>query len=233
MPAAGQNSRGSPFPEKNPVFWYKNIMKNRDKLLKKAAEFHGHTCPGLAIGVRVADYVMSEFSSPRSADEELVAVVENDSCAVDAVQALLGCTFGKGNLIHKDYGKQVYTFYKRPAGTKKIADAVRIAVNWKAPEETAAQKEMWRRYSAGDRSEDVLKSVHKRKSDKIKSVMSANGEDIFTIKKFKGRPPCAARIFQSVKCADCGEKTMETRIRLAGGKELCLPCFEREIECKR
>ncbi len=219
-------------PEKFPVFWYKNIMKNAGKLLKKAAEFHGHTCPGLAIGVRVAGYVMEEFFPLRSSDEELVAVVENNSCAVDAVQALLGCTFGKGNLVHKDYGKQVYTFFKR--GNKgKTAGAIRIAVNWRAPDETPAQKEMWRRFSAGDRSPAVLKSVHKRKSEKIKSLMEADAGDIFDIKKFRGVPPCQARIFQSVKCDKCGEKTMETRIRLAGGRQLCAPCFEREMQCRR
>jgi len=32
---------------------------------------------------------------------------------VDAIQALLGTTFGKGNLIYLDYGKNNYTFYNR------------------------------------------------------------------------------------------------------------------------
>jgi hypothetical protein len=42
--------------------------------------------------------------------------VENDSCAVDAVQVMTGCTFGKGNLIFRDYGKQAYTFMSRATG---------------------------------------------------------------------------------------------------------------------
>jgi formylmethanofuran dehydrogenase subunit E len=29
---------------------------------------------------------------------------------------MLGYTFGKGNLIYKDYGKQVFTFYIRGEG---------------------------------------------------------------------------------------------------------------------
>ncbi len=59
-----------------------------------------------------------------SQDEEIVAVVENDSCAVDAVQVLTGCTFGKGNLLFKDHGKQVYTFINRNTN-----DAVRVSLN--------------------------------------------------------------------------------------------------------
>ena len=81
---------------------------------KKAAEFHGHICPGLAMGYRVAKYVREHY--PRSKDEELVCIAENNSCSVDAVQSLLGCTTGKGNLILVDNGKQAFTFYSRDQG---------------------------------------------------------------------------------------------------------------------
>ena len=75
--------------------------------------FHGHECPGIAIGYRMATAAMARLSTIRAADEELVAIVENDACGVDAVQCLTGCTFGKGNLLFRDYGKQVYTIYAR------------------------------------------------------------------------------------------------------------------------
>lgn len=55
---------------------------------------------------------MREIGS-HSADEEVVAVVETDIRAVDAVQFLTGCTFGKGNLIHRDYSKNAFTFVCR------------------------------------------------------------------------------------------------------------------------
>ena len=203
--------------------------------LKKAALFHGHVCPGLAIGVRVAEFALKEFAD-RARDEEIVAIAENDSCAVDAIQLLTGCTLGKGNLILKDYGKQVYTFIKRPEGPKKskgAGEAIRISVDLRPPEESPNEKEMWRRFSEGDRSEEVVKTVHARRSKKIKAIMKASDEELFRVKRLNMRPPCRARVVLSVRCEKCGEKTMETRIRLAGGKELCLPCFEREIECKR
>ncbi|MCD6382832.1 MAG: formylmethanofuran dehydrogenase subunit E family protein, partial [Thermoplasmata archaeon] len=89
--------------------------------VERAARFHGHICPGLAVGCVASMIVLQRF--PPSADEELVAVVENDSCSVDAIQVLTGCTFGKGNLFHYDYGKSVYTFYSR--GSSK---AIRLAM---------------------------------------------------------------------------------------------------------
>jgi formylmethanofuran dehydrogenase subunit E len=84
--------------------------------LEKVIRFHGHFCGGIAIGYRAALVGMSRLGARRSEDEELVAIVENDSCAADAVQVITGCTFGKGNFFFRDYGKHVYTFALRPSG---------------------------------------------------------------------------------------------------------------------
>lgn len=65
--------------------------------------------------IRAAEWTLIELCT-RSRDEELVIVVETDMCGVDAIQFLTGCNFGKGNLIHKDYGKTAFTFYRRSDG---------------------------------------------------------------------------------------------------------------------
>ena len=52
-------------------------------------QFHGHECPGLAIGYRMAIAAMENLESFRAEDEELVAIVENDACGVDAFSVLL------------------------------------------------------------------------------------------------------------------------------------------------
>lgn len=66
---------------------------------KNIVEFHGHECPGLAMGYRMASAAMNALNSIHSEDEEIVAIVENNACGVDALQCVTGCTFGKGNLI--------------------------------------------------------------------------------------------------------------------------------------
>lgn len=81
-----------------------------------AKKFHGHECGGLAWGYKVAEFALDKLHFDRSSDEELVAIVENDSCGIDGIQVVTGCTFGKGNLIFKDYGKHVYTFFNRSTG---------------------------------------------------------------------------------------------------------------------
>ncbi|MDR3343709.1 MAG: FmdE family protein [Treponema sp.] len=82
----------------------------------KARAFHGHACPGLAIGVRVCEAAVEKMGVNPAFDEELVCITENDACGVDAIQSLMSCTMGKGNLIYRDTGKHVYTFINRTTG---------------------------------------------------------------------------------------------------------------------
>ena len=43
-------------------------------------------------------------------------ITENDACGVDAIQVILGCTAGKGNLIFDLQGKMAFSFYRRDTG---------------------------------------------------------------------------------------------------------------------
>lgn len=85
-------------------------------LFNKSVEFHGHQCPGLAIGVRAAVEAQQLLGIGHSADEEIVCVTENDACGVDGIQVLLGCSAGKGNLIFRIRGKQAFSFFNRSSG---------------------------------------------------------------------------------------------------------------------
>lgn len=83
---------------------------------EKAVEFHGHSCPGLAIGFKAAQVAREKMGLGFSADEEFVCVTENDACGVDAIQLLTGCSLGKGNLIYRGTGKMAFSFFNRKNG---------------------------------------------------------------------------------------------------------------------
>ncbi len=189
---------------------------------KDTIKFHGHTCPGLALGYRVANLALKELGL-RARDEELVAIVENNSCAVDAIQFICGCTFGKGNLIFKDFGKQVYTFIRRPH-----SEAVRIAVKWQPPSEDPETEAMWTRYSDGDRSAEVIAVVQDRKARKMNAILAADDAELFEIKRIQVEMPEPARIYKSITCAGCGENVMEPRTRMVGDKLLCISCSQEK-----
>ena len=93
------------------------MQKELESLWEKCVEFHGHGCGGLAVGFRAVLYVWELFGSDQPAeDEEIVCVAETDACGVDAIQALLSCTVGKGNLIFHMQGKNAFSFYRRSDG---------------------------------------------------------------------------------------------------------------------
>lgn len=91
-------------------------MIDKKTLWEKAAAFHGHVCPGLTIGFRAALYAIDLLGITFSEDEQLVCITENDACGVDAIQAVLGCSVGKGNLLFHMTGKQAFSFYNRKSG---------------------------------------------------------------------------------------------------------------------
>jgi formylmethanofuran dehydrogenase subunit E len=192
-------------------------MQNED--LRDAIQFHGHLCPGLALGYRVAKAALRELKAERPRDEELVAVVENDSCAADAIQFITGCTFGKGNLIFHDYGKHVYTFYNRRTG-----EGVRISEDFRGFEGDQRFSELRKRQEAG---EDVSREMQEYKMQKTAAIFKADEKELMSIARVASAPPHEARIRGSVRCGICGEKLMESRGRVKNSAIVCIPCFEK------
>ncbi len=196
------------------------MQNNFDADLRDTVQFHGHLCPGLALGYRVAKAALRELKADRPRDEELVAIVENDSCAVDAVQFVTGATFGKGNLIFRDYGKHVYTFFNRRTGL-----GVRISEDYRGFEAAGRFAELRKRQKAG---EDVARELQAFKMEKAAAILKADEKEMFTITPVVDLLPREAGIRGSVRCAVCGEKFMESRGRVKNGAIVCIPCFEKE-----
>lgn len=173
-------------------------MVEAKELMEKAVKFHGHTCPGVTLGVLVSKYIL-EHGHNFSIDEELVAVVENDNCSVDALQTLLGTTFGKGNLIYRDYGKNNYSFYNRDK-----QKAIKLSLKGEPYDHEEYSRE-----------------------ERIKMMLESKPEDIFNIEEIEFDPPERAQIHESIICDECGDPTMATRIKNSNGMNLCIPCYQK------
>lgn len=90
---------------------------DKDRALwEKCAAFHGHVCGGLTIGYKAALYAIRLLELTFSEDEQVVCICENDACGVDALQVILGCSVGKGNLLFRMRGKSAYSIYNRKNG---------------------------------------------------------------------------------------------------------------------
>ena len=190
-----------------------------------AVQFHGHTCPGLALGYRAALIALEELRSDPSHDEELVAIVENDACGIDALQVVTGCTAGKGNLIFLDYGKHVYTLINRRNGK-----AVRVAT--KSSFSTAsldpAFGDLRAKVMSGNATAEEMKQFEQRRDAVCHAILTVPYHDMFSVRRVGIQIPVHAKIYKSVSCDCCGEMVSEHRVITAGGKTLCIPCSEKK-----
>ena len=191
--------------------------------LKRCMEFHGHICPGLIYGYRVAKEAMKLMNLTRSVDEEVVAICENDSCAVDALQVMLGTVVGKGNLIIRNFGKNAYTVLNR---SKRQAYRFSRKTRY---DYTGKDKSEFERLdsavTAGTASEDDRREL---KRLKVSDLLARPFAEIFTTIEVPFDEPLYAPLAPSEPCAICGEMTMATKmIKLKDGRQVCIPCSEK------
>jgi formylmethanofuran dehydrogenase subunit E len=190
------------------------------ELVEQTIAFHGHWCPGLAIGVRAAQWALKEMG--KSPDEEIVTVVETDMCGVDAIQYILSCTFGKGNLIHKDYGKNAFTFYRRRDGK-----AARLVARPDLYGEVGpAFRQLVQKMQKEGLTAEEEKTMQDFRERMKQHIMEADFKSLFEVKAPTEPVPQKARILSSLTCAACGEAAMESRTRRFKDQVLCIPCFE-------
>jgi formylmethanofuran dehydrogenase subunit E len=178
------------------------VNDSSSEQLSQVIAFHGHLCPGLLIGYRAAQIALRELGVARAQDEELVAICENDACGVDAVQVLTGCTLGKGNLILREWGKQVFTFGRRGYG-KLLRIALRYGLVSETPDQTPEQ----------------------RRQAMFERLQNGTDDELYDIRWVESLLPEEARIFKSVRCAQCGEGVMEARVHLRDGQPVCAECY--------
>ena len=173
-----------------------------EKKIEETITFHGHSCPGLAIGIRAAELALNRLDFTPGAN--MVCVTETDMCGVDGIQFLTGCTFGKGNLIHKDYGKAGFTFFDRGKSEGFRALFQDDAILAFEPANGVSEREA-----------------------RIQAIMAAELGDLFQVQPVTAPPVRPAKILESLACQACGEKVMESRIRRFAGQDLCIPCFSQ------
>lgn len=182
--------------------------------------FHGHSCPGLAIGIRAAELALRELQNPK--ETEIVAVVETDMCGVDALQFLLGTTMGKGNLIHRDYGKMAFSFFRRETGR-----GFRAMLNPEArggmDDEMA---ELMKKTGIGKATDAEKLRLAELRATLQDRFMTLPLDEMFQVTKVDQGAPRPPKILQSLACEHCGEKTMESRTRRFAGATMCIPCFQ-------
>lgn len=186
--------------------------------LELAIQFHGHICPGLLMGVRASTFALEYLQTDRNIDEELLAIVETNSCGVDAIQAILGCTFGKGSLIYKDYGKTVYTIASHNSGK-----AVRIAQKFGIldTDRFTRYRELRHKHNLSDAEQAEMEILI---GEIFEQIMAEDFFTLFTCEPVDFEFPPRAVIEPSLQCSICQEEVMQSRAINTSRGVICLGC---------
>lgn len=135
---------------------------------------------------------------------------------------MTGCTYGKGNLIHLDYGKNAFTFIRRSDGK-----AIRVAVRPEGWGERSPEHEaLFARIRSNTATAEERERFHELHLAQSQFILERPLDELFDIEPVEPNVPARARIHNSVVCSGCGESVMETRARIFRGEQFCIPCFE-------
>jgi formylmethanofuran dehydrogenase subunit E len=165
------------------------------EILERCVAFHGHLCPGQALGVRLALKGMDLLGTddPRG----MIVFIENDRCIADAVQIATGTRIGRRSAKLVNLGKMAVTFVRLASGA-----AWRVNVR-RFPAEAGDDRQVCRAILDADEA-DLLAWRRVR--------VSLRPEDL------PGKPK------RTANCARCGEKVFDGREAQGPGGPLCLSC---------
>lgn len=186
---------------------------------EKAVNFHGHPCCLLAIGYRATKIALEKLGAggPR---HDLVAVVENRTCAADAVQVVSGCTFGKRNFVYRDSGKYVFTFACGGEG-KALRVSLKAGVLSREGDDFVALME---KVANGVATEEEQEEFYRRQEPLMKYILEGSGEEIFEMQFVAAEIHLPALCLQMSTCSRCGEEVMKVHASIQNGRPVCKDC---------
>jgi formylmethanofuran dehydrogenase subunit E len=115
-------------------------MNDFEIYFRKAADYHGHACAGIALGTKMTLAAMRYLGfDPSPKNKNLMVFVEVSRCMTDAVQAISCCTLGHRTLRFIDYGKFAASFVDLESG-KAVRATVRESFDSSGPIEEVAAK---------------------------------------------------------------------------------------------
>lgn len=188
----------------------------------RAVRFHGHICPGLAIGYYASHIGMRWLHSRVSANSEITVIAENLGCGIDAVQAVTGCTAGNGNLVILDYGKQAYTFVIRGSSTGL---RVSLRPGYSTGRLDPGLEALSARVSSGEATAEEIAELPHRIERLCRAILETPGDVLFDIGEVPAEAPSVPdERPPEVLCAGCGEPVSQGRAIKVKDGYYCPPC---------
>lgn len=214
--------------KKNPRYQINELIEfqNMQELLLKAGELHGHYCPYLALGVLAAADAVKKLAVDNDGMEDLLAVVETNSCFSDGIQYAAGTTFGNNSLIYRDFGKTAVTFIKRGESKKNLRYYLKDSdfINKEYPEASELFKKVIAERKGSKAEQEKMKNLWQKIAFEI---IESDTDQYFKIETdIEIEIPDYAPIFDDHYCNKCKEKLMAVKAVKKDGNILCRDCAE-------
>lgn len=191
------------------------------QILLDALKFHGHKCWASVAGVRVGLAALRALEVKRSGGAQLYGLVETGEdhggmCFGDGIQYTSGCTFGKGNIAKRPYGKLAFTLID-----KATDRAVRVAYK-PTLQKQIAESAFMRKRGEGIMPDDIPEA---EQMELVNLVWEAPEADILAVGEvFTYDGEWFPEVMGFSKCQACGELVARAYVRLVGDKQVCIPC---------
>ena len=190
-------------------------MNNEEflQLVEKVYSFHTKRAPGIPIAIEMVNRVLEKLGKP----QKLCAIAETRTCLPDAIQYLVGCTVGNGELrVLEPLGRYALTLYDR----KNEGKGYRISVDLNKIDKEKTP-ELYK-FFLRTRSKEVKNFGPERKvsnAQVVKEFIDC-GRDIFSMEEVvilnTDKPP----ILDCGICEKCGESYTKHKPE----DKLCLFC---------
>ncbi len=223
--------------KENPRHEFFRAIREDDRVrcLVKTGEIHGHFCPGSALGVMAALYGLKQLGEEAvrtdGINEHLMAVVEINSCFVDGIQAVSGCTLGNNALVYRDLGRTAVTFAIRgnENGIRiRARPEFRALIDQLVPEFSPLMETVIVKRAGGAEEQAAFREAAKKAAF---ALIRLPYEDLFIAEETRADLPAKAPITESVVCPGCGEVVMATKVVPEGeDKGLCFRCAGQYLE---
>jgi formylmethanofuran dehydrogenase subunit E len=215
--------------KKTPRYQINKLIEyqNLHDLLLKAGELHGHYCPFLALGVLAAQDALQKLDADNDGMEDLLAVVETNSCFSDGIQFTAGTTFGNNSLIYRDFGKTAVTFVKRNNPDENLRYYLEDSdfIEREYPEAANLFEKVIAERKGTKKEQEEMKKLWQEVAFEI---IEREPEKYFKIEEaVEIELPDYAPIFDDRQCSSCGEKLMAVKAVEKDGEFFCKDCAQR------
>jgi formylmethanofuran dehydrogenase subunit E len=180
--------------------------------LKRVVDFHGHLCPELVIGGRVCEYAQKFLP-----DGNFSLLAENCTSAIDAIQVLLGVTFGNQRLKVFDFGRHNYTFL-----LKDKKKGIRLSLKKPRYGDEDEYRKFWGKITKSEATFNDVVDYQRILDNRIRVLFELNFGDMFDVEEVE----CTEMPTLYHTCHCCHHEVLIDRAVEYHDNIYCIPCFQ-------